>query len=92
MAQLFQASAIRQEADIKQKRFIFKLIQQLKDANQTVKVDTVWKRIMELPDKEAFERGKPIIDSKKTLINTILALEADNCVMFSPEDQTVVLI
>jgi hypothetical protein len=47
---------------------------------------------MELPDKEAFERGKPIIENKNILINTIRALEVDNCVMYSPEDNTVVLI
>ena len=35
---------------------------------------------------------EPIIDSKSTLINTINALEKDNCVMYSPEDHTVVLI
>jgi hypothetical protein len=77
---------------MKQKRFVFKLLQQLKDSNQTVKVDNLWKRIMELPDKEAFERGKPILDSKNALINTIRALEVDNVVMYSPEDNTVVLI
>jgi DNA replication licensing factor MCM3 len=92
VAQLFQASAVRSDADMKQKRFVFKLVQQLKDSNQTVKVDTLWKRIMELPDKEAFERGKPILESKNALVNTIRALEVDNCVMFSPEDNTVVLI
>jgi len=47
---------------------------------------------MELPEKEAFDRSKPIIDSKNTLVNTILALENDSCVMYSPEDHTVVLI
>jgi hypothetical protein len=57
-----------------------------------VKVDKLWKRIKELPDKEAFELGKPIIDSKSTLINTINALEKQNCVMYIPEDQVIVLI
>jgi hypothetical protein len=47
---------------------------------------------MELPDKEAFERGKPIVEKKNDLITTILALEGDNCVMYSPEDGSVVLI
>ena len=71
---------------------MFKLIQQLKDVNQTVKVDNLWKKIMGLPEKEAFEKGKPIIGDKASLVNTINALEADNCVMYSVEDQTVVLI
>lgn len=90
--QLFQASQVKSEANLKQKRFVFKLVQQLKDVNQTVKVDNLWKRIMELPDKEAFERGKPIVEKKNDLIQTIMALELDNCVMYSPEDGTVVLI
>ncbi len=90
--QLFQASAVKSEANLKQKRFVFKLVQQMKDGNQTVKVDSLWKKIMELPDKEAFERGKPIVEKKNDLITTILALEGDNCVMYSPEDGTVVLI
>jgi hypothetical protein len=69
--QLFQASMVKNEANLKQKRFVFKLIQQLKDVNHTVKVDNLWKKIMELPDKEAFERNKPIVEKKNDLISTI---------------------
>jgi hypothetical protein len=47
---------------------------------------------LELPDKEALERGKPIIESKPMLIAVVNALEADNCVMYSVEDGNVVLI
>lgn len=83
---------VKSEANLKQKRFVFKLVQQMKDVNQTVKVDSLWKKIMELPDKEAFERNKPIVEKKSDLITTIMALESDNCVMYSPEDGTVVLI
>lgn len=83
---------MKSEANLKQKRFVFKLVQQMKDVNQTVKVDSLWKKIMELPDKEAFERNKPIVEKKNDLIATIMALESDNCVMYSPEDGTVVLI
>ena len=57
-----------------------------------MKRDTLWKKIMDLPDKEAFERGKPIIETKNQLIQTILDLETDNCVMYSAEDGNVVLI
>ena len=92
VSQLFQASTVKSDINLKQKRFVFKLIQQLKDANQTVKRDTLWKKIMDLPDKEAFERGKPIIETKNQLIQTILDLETDNCVMYSAEDGNVVLI
>ncbi len=92
MNQLFQASVVKSEANLKQTRFVFKLVQQMKDVNQTVKVDSLWKKIMELPDKEAFERNKPIVEKKNDLIATIMALESDNCVMYSPEDGTVVLI
>ena len=47
---------------------------------------------MELPENEAFERGKAIIENKQALVNTIHALESDNCVMYSAEDGNVVLI
>lgn len=67
-------------------------MQQLKDSKQTVKVDTLWRKIMELPEKEAYERGKAIIENKQQLIHTINALENDNCVMYSSEDGNVVLI
>lgn len=92
VSQLFKASADTSEINLKQKRLVFKLIQQNKDADMTVKVDTLWKKIMELPDKEAFERGKPIIESKQILIKVINGLETDNSVMYSVEDGTVVLI
>lgn len=52
----------------------------------------LWRKVMEMPDSEAFERGKPIIGDKAALIATIQALEIDNCVMYSTEDGTVVLI
>lgn len=67
-------------------------MQQVKDSNQQVKIDTLWRKVMELPDNEAFEKGKPIIADKAALISTIHALEVDNCVMYSAEDGTVVLI
>ena len=92
VTQLFQASAAATEASLKQKRFVFKLVQQHKDGSATVRVDTLWKKIMELPEKEAFERGKPIIENKAQLLQTIAALEVDNCVMYSKEDGNVVLI
>ena len=48
---------------------------------------------MELPESEAFEgRNKPLIKDKNELIQTINALEFDNCVMYSAEDGNVVLI
>jgi hypothetical protein len=52
----------------------------------------LWRKVMELPDNEAFEKGKPIIADKAALIATIHALEADNCVMYSADDGNVVLI
>lgn len=57
-----------------------------------MKVEKLWKHIVELPDKEAFYLGKPIIDSKRTLINTINTLEKQNSVMYFPEDEVIVLI
>lgn len=71
---------------------IFKLIQANRSSNNTVKVDTLWKKVMELPDKEAFKKGKPIFQSKQEMIDAISELEKDNCVMYSPEDGNVVLI
>lgn len=79
---------------MKKKRLVFKLVQQLKDASLTVKVDALWKRILSLPESQALDTvtKKPIIDSKHDLIRTITELEHDNCVMYSSEDQNVVLI
>lgn len=71
VSQLFQAATVKSDINLKQKRFVFKLIQQWKDANQTVKRDLLWTKIMGLPDKEAFEKGKPIIETKNQLIQTI---------------------
>lgn len=92
VAQLFQASSAMQGHAIKQKRLVFKLIQQNKDGSQTVKVDALWKKFMAMPEKEAFEKGVPILESKQDLLRAINSLEADNCVMYSADDGTVVLI
>jgi hypothetical protein len=77
---------------MKQRRLVFKLIQQNKDSNQTVKVDLLWRKFMELPEKEAFERGKPLLESKEQLIHALNKLEEENCIMYSVEDGNVVLI
>lgn len=77
---------------MKQRRLVFKLIQQNKDNNHTVKVDLLWRKFMELPEKEAFERGKPLLDTKEHLIQAIIKLEEENCIMYSVEDGNIVLI
>lgn len=90
VAQLFQANNV--EASFKQKRLVFKLVTQHKDASQSVRLDALWKAVMALPEKEVFERGRSLVESKKVLIEIVQALEQDNSVMYSPEDGNVVLI
>ena len=68
------------------------MIQSNKDGQQTVKLDHLWRKFLELPEKEAFEKGKAIFNNKNELVTAVNALENDNCVMFSPEDGNIVLI
>ena len=90
--QLFQASTVKSEASFQQKTLVFKMIQQHKDASNTIKVEQLWKKVMELAPKDAFVKGQPIIASKEQLVDVVNALEADNVVMFSTEDSNIVLI
>ena len=92
VTQLFQAPTTKFEASFTQKAFAFKLLQQNKDDSATVKIETLWKKIMELPQKEQFQKGQPIIESKAQLQQVVESLEKDNVVMFSTEDGNIVLI
>jgi hypothetical protein len=93
VAQLFGASQASQQDMYKKKRLVFKLVQQLKDSNQTVKVDALWKKILSLPEKEALDANKnPIIVNKPDLLRAIQELEKDNCLMYDERDHAVVLI
>ena len=88
---MFQAQP-KSEVTFQQKTMVFKLIQQCKDERQSLKVDVLWKKIMELPQKEQFSKGQPVIGSKTVLMAVVENLEGDNVVMYSSEDANIVLI
>lgn len=92
VSQLFQASEAKVEATIRQKRCVFTLIQSNKDHEGTVKVDILWRKYLELPEKEAFEKGKPIFNNKNEMIVAINALDADGCAMHIQDEAKVILV
>lgn len=71
---------------------LFKLIQANRDSNNTVRADTLWKKILELPEKDAKKKGKHLFTNRDEMIKVLAELERDNCVMYSSEDGNVVLI
>ena len=66
-----------------QKKFVFKLVNDLKDKQNRAFVDLMWKKFMTLPDKDTTLKGtnEPIVADKKHLIEIIEELEVDNLVM-----------
>ena len=90
--QLFQAASVKSEVTFQQKTLVFKLLQQHKDGNQTIKLDTLWKKVMELPQKDQVVKGLPLIPDKEALLQVVNNLEGDNVVMYSVEDGNIVLI
>jgi len=80
------------EVDMVQKRYIYKLVSQTKDASDRTNIDLVWKAYFNAPDSETMKRGKPLVDNKTTLVQVIEALEKENLVMYSPEDGSVILV
>ena len=90
--QLFQASEVKVEATIRQKRLVFTLIQSNKDNEGTVKVDLLWRKYLELPEKEAYEKGKPIFSIKNEMIIAVNALDKDGCAMYIQDEGKVVLV
>ena len=77
-----------------QKKFAFKLINEIKDRQDKTNIDAVWKKIMMLPDKQVQMKNSddPVVESKAQLLQVILSLELDNLVMFSQKDGNIVLI
>ena len=49
------------------KKFLFKLLNNLKDNNNKIKLDEIWKKYMSMPDRETFKKDtkEPLIESKK---------------------------
>jgi len=71
---------------------LFKLIQSNRDSNNTVRADHLWKKILELPEKDAKKKGKHLFIARDDMVKVLAELEKDNCVMYSSEDGNVVLI
>lgn len=79
---------------IYQKRFIFKMINDLKDKQQKTSVDSIWKRFMTMNEKESINKmtGEPYVESKQQLYDIIEALDLDQLVSHQREDGTVIMI
>lgn len=77
-----------------QMKFVFKLINDLKDNHNKTTVDALWKKYMQLPDKQTMQKnsGEPLVESKKQLIEVLEGLERDNLVMYAVEDGSVILL
>ena len=77
-----------------QKKLVFKLANNTKDGQNTSTVDTMFKRLLTMSDRETQRTGsnEPLIMSKQQMVEIIEALERDNLVMFAAEDNKVILM
>lgn len=93
--QLFSGKLkVEKSFDISQKKFVFGLLNNIKDRQSKTQVDSIWKKYMSMPEEETFKRGtnEPMLGDKKQLVEIIEELERDNLVMYAPEDGNVILI
>ena len=76
------------------KKLVYKLISDTKNKQNSVSIDTLLKRYEETKDLDAPRKGKGVamIQNKQHLIQILETLEEDNLVMYSPDDNMVVLI
>ena len=77
-----------------QKKLVFKMINTIKDGQNKCGIDSIWKRYMQLSDRESMRKGtnEPLVADKEELMGIIEALENDNLVMVAHEDNQVILI
>ena len=77
-----------------QKKLVFKMINTIKDGQNKCGIDAIWKRYLQLSDRESMRKGttEPLVSDKPELMGIIEALEKDNLVMVAHEDNQVILI
>ena len=76
------------------KKLVYKLISDTKNKQNSVSIDTLLKRYEETKDLDVPRKSKggAMIQNKQHLIQILETLEEDNLVMYSPDDNMVVLI
>ena len=74
--------------DQQQKKIVFKIANQLKDTQNKVSLDAIWKRFMGMTDRETMRSGttEPLINNKDELVWIIEDLEKDNLCLYAAED------
>jgi len=70
------------------------MVNQLKDTQNKVGTDAIWKRYMSLNERESHRKGtsEALISTKEELIEILETLEHDNLVMYAAEDNQVILL
>ena len=95
VSQLFQGTVKHEpKYDLQTKKFVYKIVNEIKDSQNKASVDSIWKKYMTLPDRSATNKsnGQPFLEDKKQLIEILEELERDNLVMYHTEDGMVVLV
>jgi hypothetical protein len=90
---LFNAKPVSQ-ADMLQKKLVFKIVNAVKDNQQKATLDQVWRRYMSMNERETLRKGttEPLINNKDELIMIVEALERDNLVMYAAEENQIILM
>jgi DNA replication licensing factor MCM3 len=81
-------------ADIHQKKLVFHIINQVKDSQNKTTPDSIWKRFLTMPERSTERPGtnEALVNDKQELINVIEALQQDNLLIYSAEDNQVILM
>jgi hypothetical protein len=76
------------------KKFLFKLLNNLKDNNNKIKLDDIWKRYMSMPDEETYKKDTkdPLIEDRKHLEDLLRILENENLIMYAEDEQMVIIV
>lgn len=77
-----------------QKKLVFKIVNGLKDGQNKCVIDQVWKRYMQMNDRETLRKGtsEPLVNNKEELVLIVEALERDNLVMYAAEEGQIILM
>ena len=76
------------------KKFLFKMLNNLKDKDSKIKVDDIWRHYMSMPDEETYKKDTkdPIIDDRKHLTELLRILENENLLMFAEDEGMVIIV
>jgi hypothetical protein len=77
-----------------QKKLVFKIVNSLKDGQNKCTLDSVWKRYLQMNDRETMRKGttEPLVNNKEELVMIVEALERDNLVMYASEENHIILM